>query len=140
MALFRLDASRTIGKLHLIRRHVETTRYIGIERLVLHGPTLDKYRLDAFCSHLVSALSCELGSSQKMAFISNSTSSETLSWANLGPDGLHPLTAVMTTFMTAFLSLAAYMSYTPKCDGKAPAFTSDSTPFLGSWNFFFKKM
>ncbi|KAF1952292.1 putative cytochrome P450 [Byssothecium circinans] len=46
----------------------------------------------------------------------------------------------MTTLMTAFISLLAYMSYTPKVDKRAPAFTSDTVPFIGSWNFFFKKM
>ncbi|KAJ3493732.1 hypothetical protein NLG97_g4548 [Lecanicillium saksenae] len=40
----------------------------------------------------------------------------------------------------ASLVVLLYMSATPKVDKKAPAFTSNATPLIGSWNFFTQKM
>jgi hypothetical protein len=38
------------------------------------------------------------------------------------------------------LGLSGLVSYTPKVDPKAPAFTKDTVPFVGSWRFFTQKM
>ncbi|KAI1378720.1 putative cytochrome P450 [Hypoxylon crocopeplum] len=75
-----------------------------------------------------------------MAFQSNSTSSETLSWMGLDLDGFQPATAALTALMAFFVSSLAYLSYTPTVDKRAPAFTTDVVPFIGSWSFFTQKM
>ena len=92
----------------------------------------------------VSDLASKIDSSLNMAFTSNFnsnfTSLETPSWMDLGLDGFEPLRVAMTSFIAIFVSFLAYLSYTPKVDKRAPAFTSDTVPFIGSWNFFTQKM
>ncbi|KAL8824279.1 MAG: hypothetical protein Q9191_005164 [Dirinaria sp. TL-2023a] len=51
-----------------------------------------------------------------------------------------PMALGLGGFMAAVLSILAMMSHTPKVDKKAPPFTDDVTPFVGSWNFFTSKM
>lgn len=74
-------------------------------------------------------------------FSYNFTSPETPIWTDLGSNGLQAsLTLGLAGFVATFVSLLAYLSYTPKVDSKAPAFTSDTVPFIGSWRFFTQKM
>lgn len=76
-----------------------------------------------------------------MAFPFNSTNSNmSPSWMDAGFGGLEPRTAALATFLSIFASVLAYLSYTPKIDGRAPALTTDAVPFIGSWNFFIQKM
>ncbi|KAE8385292.1 cytochrome P450 [Aspergillus alliaceus] len=41
--------------------------------------------------------------------------------------------------ITTFLSLLVYLSYTPRVHENSPEFTSDTLPFVGSWDFFNRK-
>lgn len=50
-----------------------------------------------------------------------------------------PVTLTLVGFATTFITFLAYLSYTPKIDLKAPAFTSDTTPFIGSWGFYSRR-
>ncbi|KAF8852512.1 putative cytochrome P450 [Acephala macrosclerotiorum] len=59
---------------------------------------------------------------------------------DLGLDGFQPQTIMSTSFIAIFASFLVYLSYTPKVDKRAPAFTSEAVPFIGSWNFFTQKM
>ena len=62
--------------------------------------------------------------------------------------GIDPVSLVLEStlsiglagFIATFLSFVIYISHSPKIDKKAPAFTSDAFPFIGSWRFFTQKM
>ncbi|KAF2272824.1 putative cytochrome P450 [Westerdykella ornata] len=43
-------------------------------------------------------------------------------------------------FIASFVSFLAYLSYTPKVDKRAPAFTSYTVPIIGSWRFYTQKL
>lgn len=46
-----------------------------------------------------------------------------------------PLTVGLSTFAAVFLSFLAFLAYTPTVHKKSPAFTSDTSPFIGSFGF-----
>ena len=50
-----------------------------------------------------------------------------------------PVSLALVGLVTTFITFLAYLSYTPKIDLKAPAFTSDTTPFIGSWGFYSRR-
>lgn len=75
-----------------------------------------------------------------MASSAHYNTSTTQSWTEILPGGLQPQTAALTTFMTLFLGFVAYFSQTPEIDRRAPVFTKDTLPFIGSWSFFTQKM
>lgn len=76
-----------------------------------------------------------------MDLTSNMTSSHPLLGIQLvSHDFQSPLTLGLAGFMTTLFSFLAYLSYSPKIDKKAPAFTSDTVPFIGSWRFFTQKL
>lgn len=50
------------------------------------------------------------------------------------------MTLGLAGFIGVLMSFLAYLSYSPKIDIKAPAFTKDTVPFIGSWGFFSRKM
>ena len=76
-----------------------------------------------------------------MDFTSNMTSAKLLSEMDLSSQDFQaPVTLGLAGFVATFLSFLAYLSYSPKVDPKAPAFTSDTVPFIGSWRFFTEKM
>lgn len=50
-----------------------------------------------------------------------------------------PLTIGAATFLTAILSLLAFVSYTPRLDKRVPKFTSDTYLFIGAANFMWRK-
>ena len=47
-----------------------------------------------------------------------------------------PVTLALVGLVITSITFLAYLSYTPKIDVRAPAFTSDTTPFIGSWGFY----
>lgn len=48
---------------------------------------------------------------------------------------MSPVTLGITTFVTAIVSFLAYQLYRPSVDPRSPAFTSDTSPILGSFGF-----
>ena len=50
-----------------------------------------------------------------------------------------PVSLALVGFVSTFATFLAYLSYTPKIDSKAPAFTSDTMPFIGSWGFYSRR-
>ena len=50
-----------------------------------------------------------------------------------------PVMLALVGLVTSSLTFLAYLSYTPKIDLRAPAFTSDTTPFIGSWGFYSRR-
>ena len=71
----------------------------------------------------------------------NLTSPHVAIWVTAGSQAF----AASSTFglsglITVCLGLLAYLSYAPKVDPRAPAFTKDTVPFIGSWRFFTQKM
>jgi hypothetical protein len=62
-------------------------------------------------------------------------------WATAGSQKFASSSTLgLSGLVTMCLGLLAYLSYTPKVDPKAPAFTKDTAPFVGSWRFFTQKM
>lgn len=51
-----------------------------------------------------------------------------------------PVTLGLAGFIATFISLLAYLSYSPRVDKESPAFTSDTVLFVGSWRFFTHKL
>ena len=50
-----------------------------------------------------------------------------------------PVTLGLTGFVASLITFLAYLSYTPKIDKRSPAFTSDKTPFIGSYGFYSRR-
>ena len=50
-----------------------------------------------------------------------------------------PVSLALVGLVVTLITFLAYLSYTPKIDLKAPAFTSDTTPFIGSWGFYSRR-
>ena len=51
-----------------------------------------------------------------------------------------PMTIGLASVIATFFSFLAYLSYSPRIDKKAPAFTTDTVPFIGSWRFLTQKL
>ncbi len=69
---------------------------------------------------------------------SNMTSTDLPLGMNLNSDIFQPspVSLGLVSFTAIFITFLAYLSYTPKIDKRAPAFTSDTALFIGSWGFF----
>ncbi|KAG5965069.1 hypothetical protein E4U58_002974 [Claviceps cyperi] len=50
-----------------------------------------------------------------------------------------PVTLALATLATALAVFLVYLAYTPSVDALAPEFTSDTTPFIGSWGFYSRR-
>lgn len=46
-----------------------------------------------------------------------------------------PVTYGVAAFVAMFFSLLAFVSYAPRTDKRAPKFTADTMPILGSFGF-----
>lgn len=82
-----------------------------------------------------------ISNSSSLDYATNHTSPHVAIWATAGSQAF----AATSTFglsglVTLCLGFLAYLSYTPKVDPRAPAFTKDTVPFIGSWRFFTQKM
>jgi hypothetical protein len=108
----------------------------GINHLTLH--------------HIFPSLSSSLHTLPGMDFLSNTssldygtnlTSPHIAIWATAGSQAFASSSTLgLSGLVTMCLGLLAYLSYTPKVDPRAPAFTKDTVPFIGSWRFFTQKM
>ena len=71
----------------------------------------------------------------------NLTSPHVAIWATAGSQAfLASSTFGLSGLITLCLGFLAYLSYTPKVDPRAPTFTKDTVPFIGSWRIFTQKM
>ena len=78
---------------------------------------------------------------KNMDFTSNVTSDNLLSGVDLASNDFQsPRTIGLASVIATFFSFLAYLSYSPRIDKKAPAFTTDTVPFVGSWRFFTQKL
>lgn len=82
-----------------------------------------------------------ISNTSSLDYATNLTSPHIAIWATAGSQAFATsATLGLSGLVTIFLSFLAYLSYTPKVDPRAPAFTKDTVPFIGSWRFFTQKM
>lgn len=82
-----------------------------------------------------------ISNTSSLDYGTNLTSPHVAIWTTAGSQAIVTSSALgLSGLVTMFLGLLAYLSYTPKVDPRAPAFTKDSVPFIGSWRFFTQKM
>lgn len=77
-----------------------------------------------------------------MAFFSNSTltGNRFLPGITLEESAMQSISAGLVISVSILGGFLMYLSYTPDLDKRAPAFTKDALPLIGSWNFFVQKM